>query len=357
MKKLLLYILCIVASLPLTSVSAQDDNSTPDRVEKPSIKEQTFQKTFDAERINELKLTNEHGFVHVSTWNEETVQVDIIVNIETRYESNLEDLLKLLTFTNRSYSKKLDLKTVFSEDFFSNYPFTINYMVKVPSRLNLSVTNSIGDVRIDSINGNINLTQSYGHLELTNIAKDKQHKLNLSFVEGRIDSFGQLTASFQNCTLNIGNGQKVNTETSYCMASFVNINSMNLKTFTDRLTVTNVDSLHLTGSQFIGKVEDLHTYLFCELNKGQIFVETTETLRELTLSNKEVKTSLTIPYSVSYQINGEVRNGAFTHPTPQALQLIKENNVISFSGKIGESETPQANLIVFNEDSSISIKN
>ncbi len=356
MKTLFIYIISFTFFCAGTLL-AQEENTDSTAVTKVYERNHLIKKDFDARSIDNLKVTNKHGFVYLSSWNEETIEVDIMVNMETRYESNLEDFLKLVSFEDRRYNKTIHFKTTFSDDFFSNNPFTINYLIKIPARLNLDIHNTIGDVKIDSISGSVELKHSYGNLELTRIATDKNHKLDLAFTEGLVDHFGTITANLNNCTLNINNGSKLTGQTTYCMTGITNVASLNLQTNTDRLTINQVDSLTLKGTQFIGKINNLSTYLFCELEKGQLTVGTTPSIKELTISNKQVNTSVSIPANVTYLINGEVTNGSFTHPTPQELQLFKEGKVISFSGKVGEAAEAQANLILFNEDSSLTIKN
>lgn len=312
---------------------------------------------FDAKHVSELKLNNEHGYINISGWDKETIEIELIVNIETKYSSEAETILELLSFRSRSYSQTLDFKTIFSEDFYSNHPFTINYNVKVPKRVNLNVKNSIGNVRIDSINAEVKLQQSYGNLEINELATDKQHKLKLSFVEGAINTIGDISVKLSNSTLNIANGAKIKGETQYCMASFNNIDVLDLESSTDRLTIVNCDSLTLKGSQLIGKVQDVKTYAFCEVETGQLNISTSANIKELTISNERANTTLSIPNSVSYYINGEVRNGLFIHPDSQLLQLYKEDDNVTFSGKIGNVEKHQANIILFNNDASITIKN
>jgi hypothetical protein len=356
MKALLIYIFCFTFFCT-NLLTAQEEYNDTTVINKVYERNHLIKKDFDARNIDDLKVTNKHGYVYITSWEEESIQVDIMVNMQTRYESNLEDFLKLVNFEDRRYSRTIHFKTTFSEDFFSNNPFTINYLIKIPARLNLNINNSIGDVKIDSISGNVDLKHSYGNLELTRIAHNKQHKLDLTFTEGLIDGFGDVIANFNNCTLNINRGHKLNGRTNYCMAGISDVHVMDLQTSTDRLTINQVDSLTLKGSHFIGKINDLSRYLFCELEQGQLTVETTSTINEITISNKKVKTTVTIPADVTYHINGDVTNGAFTHPDPQDLQLLRDNEVISFTGKVGDAAEAQANFIIFNEDSSITIKN
>ncbi|WP_430815884.1 hypothetical protein [Carboxylicivirga sp. RSCT41] len=349
--------LSLLTLLTLSFSSAQHYNRKSAEQKSVLKNGEAVIKEYGASNLNELKLTNKHGFVHVTTWDKDMVEIEVIANIETSSKTEAEEILKLIEFSDRIYSNKLDFKTVFLEDFFSNYPFTINFSVKVPARLNLTINNSIGDVKVENIDGTVNLKHSYGNLELSNLTSDKEHNFKLAFVEGLIDTFSVAKADFSNCTLNISHGTKLAGKTSYCMASFNNILSADIKSFTDRLTITNSDSIKLTGSQFIGKFEQVKTYVLCELDKGKLLIDAHESIKNINISNKSVNTTLVIPHSVSYRINGEVSNGSFIHPSPQELQLIKENDNITFSGLIGNESNNLANIILFNKEASITIKN
>ncbi|TRX65867.1 DUF4097 family beta strand repeat-containing protein [Carboxylicivirga sp. M1479] len=353
----LITLLCLI-SLPLVyTTKAQNYAFNKSEEAKDEIKNgEPIEKNYDAAPINELVINNEHGYITVSPWDQESINIRAVVHIETTNEEEAKEILEFLSFEEKRFSHKLQFSTVFDEHFFSNYTFTVNYDIKVPSRLNISVNNTIGDVKINDIKGIINLKHSYGNLDISNIGMDKEHTFELSFIEGVINTLGSAKAKLSNCTLNINNATSIKGQTSYCMASIVNTQSLNINTFTDRLIISNTDSLTLKGEQFIGKVEQLKNYLFCELKKGKLTVDTQESLSELTISNKRVETSITVPPSLSYIINGEVTNGSFTHPSPQMLQVFKENDNVTFSGKVG-NEINAANLILFNKDASITIKN
>lgn len=317
---------------------------------------QTIKYQFDAQKIKDLKIINQHGYVNISSWNKESIEIEIITRVETRSETFAEEVFDLISFDNRTYSNTLSFKTEFSEDFFSNYPFSINYTIKIPSRLNLNIDNSIGNLKVDSIQGMVKLAHKYGQLELKNLAINKEHKFDLSFVEGEVSSFGKAKINLSNCTLNFNKGEHLSGKTQYCMASIVDIQSVNIETFTDRLTITNSDSIEIKGSQFIGKINNVNSHLFCELERGQLMISASETIKDITISNNYVNTSLNMPRETSYQINGEVTRGNFIHPSSDQLTLIREDEKVNFSGSIGNNINPQANLILFNKDASITIK-
>ncbi len=314
-------------------------------------------KTYETKSIKNLKVSNKHGYVNVAVWPEESIEIRVVVDIQTKSETELEEILSLIELKGRTYSNTVDFKTVFLEDFYSNYPFTINYDIKVPAHINLNINNSIGDVKIVNSEGALSLRHSYGNLELKNIGKEQTHSLHLSFVEGMVDSIGTINSNFSNCTLNIANSNNISGDTKYSMTSISNAKSIHLNTFTDRLIVTQTDSVTVKGSQFIGKVDQLNTYAFCELDKGQLLLNANASIKELTLSNKQLNTTIILPAEVSYYINGEVSNGSFTHPDAKSLQLFNEEDNVTFSGKIGTSTQQPANLTLFVKDASLTIKN
>lgn len=347
---MLFVLFSFIAKAQLDTTSNQKTISHQGRVQR-------YLHDFDAQKIQNLKMVNQHGYINIATWDKESIEFEIIIRVETRSEALAEEVFDLISIDNRTYSNTLSFKTLFSEDFFSNHPFSINYLVKIPARLNLNIDNSIGDVRIDSVQGQVRLKHQYGKLELRDLAIDKQHELDLSFIEGLVETFGNAKVNLSNCTLNFNDGKRIIGNSKYCMETTANVNAVNLKTSTDRLTVTNADSVILKGEQFIGKIDQLNTHLFCELEKGQLLVSTSESIKDITISNNNVNTTLIIPHQTSYQLNGEVTRGNFIHPNPKQLSLIKENERVSFSGSIGDASSPHANLILFNRDSSITIKN
>ncbi|WP_430812214.1 MULTISPECIES: hypothetical protein [unclassified Carboxylicivirga] len=341
------FICCLLSLLP---AGAQVIESRVKSTER-------FMREFEAANIEHLKIANQHGNIFISAWDEDLVEVETLITLGTRNETAREEILEMISINQRNYSGILDYMTTFSEDFFSNYPFSIDYHVKMPARLNLIIDNSMGDVSIDSIMGVIKLTQSYGKLQLQDIAPNKKHHFDLTFVDGRMDNIGDGEFTFSNCNLQLTQGGSMKGQTQYGMLNFENFGALNITSNTDRIAIANIDSIQLSGNRCIAKLEQVSTSLFCELIKGQLNIDAAPSIKEITISNQAVNTTIKLPLGLAYIINGEVSNGRFTHPTPQHLQLFKENNRISFSGNIGGEASRPANVILFNKDAFITIKN
>lgn len=310
----------------------------------------------DASDLNSLRITNKHGNITITGWERDTIEIHTLINVNAPGSNSAEEVLDFLSIQRAQQGDQLTFRTHFDKEFFSNYPFRVEYSVNLPSRLILDIQNNLGDVLIQNIKGQILLQLDYGKLHLVNSNNLSTHQFKLNFVDAKIDSCRSANANLNNCTLNAKSVTKLTCKSEYSLFNLKQVQSIDINSSTDRININQSDSVKITGNQLIVNCTELNQYGFFELNKGQLTVDAGNNLSQLSADNKMANTTLTLPSSYSYLLNGEVFKGQFTHPQSNQLQLIKEGNGVSFSGKIKSSGQRKGQIILFNENSDLTIK-
>lgn len=307
-----------------------------------------------AKNVNTLTIINKHGNVIVNGWDKEIIEVTTLISVETTSYQTAEEILNFISIRSAETGRNVIFRTSINQEFFSNHPFKIAYTVNAPKRLQLDITNDLGDVFLNGINGNIKLDLNYGNLRLANSHNKEPHQMDINFSEARLDSCGTITGSLSNCTLTANSVEKIDFKSEYSTITTNQTNSVNLQSITDRIFITIIDTAQIKGDHLLVECHNLNKFGFFEIEKGQLTIDTTDELSQLTVSNDMANTNITLPKEYSYIINGEVTSGQFEHPNIDHLQVIKELNKISFSGKINTNLIGQ--LILFNENSDLQLK-
>lgn len=311
----------------------------------------------EADGIKLLELKNQHGNITIEGWDEENIEIHTLINVNSPGPNGAEEVLDFISIQRAQRGEKLIFRTQFDEEFFSNYPFNIDYHIKLPSRLNLKIKNKLGDIIIQNINGQISLDQSYGHLHLLQSDNLIHHELKLDFIEALIESTNSVNATFSNCTFNADSLKRLKAESEYSMLTVSNSKTSEIKSFTDRVQLNNCDSATIQGKQIIAQCKSLTGFGLFEINSGLLNIDLETSIKQLTISNENVNTNIKVPDSLSYHLNGEITSGNFSHPKASSLQLFKEYDKLSFSGKIGNDEVVTSEFILFNEHSDLNIQN
>lgn len=327
----------------------------------------TFSKTTDgygieenlqinASNIKSFSITNKHGNIIINGWDRDTIEIHTLINVNAPGPNSAEEVLDFISIQRAERDKQLIFRTQYDEEFFSNYPFNIDYTINLPSRLFININNNLGDVLIQNTDGQISLKLEYGNLHLINSNSQSTHQLNLNFVEAKFESCKAIHGQVSNCSVTSDKVGKIDFISEYSLFNFNQSNSIVLKASTDRINIEQSDSIHITGTQLLVNCTSLNRYGFVEIEKGQLTIDATNELSQLSVSNKRANTTLILPLNYSYILNAEVSIGQFTHPNSNLLQLLKEENSLSISGKIQSSSATFGQLILFNENSNLTIK-
>jgi DUF4097 and DUF4098 domain-containing protein YvlB len=132
--------------------------------------EETFQKTFTLKSDGSFSLKNTNGFIHISTWNRDEVDVNA-KKIARRRESDL-DRVKIEADAS---SDAVRIDTVYEK--YRNLRVTVNYEIKVPEGCRIELARStngdielagrFGKVKAGTTNGDIRLESATGQAELS----------------------------------------------------------------------------------------------------------------------------------------------------------------------------------------------
>ncbi|MBN2612730.1 MAG: hypothetical protein JXB00_14330 [Bacteroidales bacterium] len=183
----------------------------------PSLKAQEYTKRIEKSyRVNNsttVDVFNKYGKIHIVTWEKDSVRFDIRLKIKATSDSRLNKLRNSIDFdfTGTEYyviaktrigtntgAIFSDLADIAGSLMPSDNKVTIDYIVMMPRHINLKLENKFGDVYIDDLDGNINLTLSNGELKANELTGNTI--INLSSADAVINSVkeGKINVSYSN---------------------------------------------------------------------------------------------------------------------------------------------------------------
>ncbi|MDW3193231.1 MAG: DUF4097 family beta strand repeat-containing protein [Cytophagales bacterium] len=152
-------------------------------------KSKTINKTFEVDKNDIISIKNSFGQVHVTTWDESNVAVEIEVSVESRSDSRLQQLLDDISVEFDEQSDGIYMRTNLDVNTRSYEDFEVNYTVKLPGENKLDVKNEHGDIYMDDRSGEVDVDLSYGDLKAGKLAAGGE--LKLAFVNADIKGFGK----------------------------------------------------------------------------------------------------------------------------------------------------------------------
>jgi len=135
-----------------------------------------------------LTVINKFGSVVTETWDKNNIVVDVTVKVEHPSADRARKLLDMIKVEFTEEGGNLKAETIFDDDFSSinwkgsNNNFSINYVIKMPARVNFDVTNKYGNTVIDELSGHVMANIKYGDLTADKLTRGNTKPLNTIMV-------------------------------------------------------------------------------------------------------------------------------------------------------------------------------
>ena len=318
-----------------------------------------FHKEYTAGPNTTLDISNRYGSVVVETNDQNQVVIDVKVTVELPSRERAE---KLISYIDVQFSQMEDLikaKTVIDEKFnFTGWGsgskrFSINYTVKMPARLNLSLANRYGNTELEEIRGLVKLDIKYGNLTADNLARGNEKPMNylsLAYGKAEIVSAGWLDVMLRYCgNFVVEKSQALLLDSKYSKIDIEEISSIVGETRYDNIQIGKINNLVLDAGYADINVEELTKKLKFDGGYGNLSVENIpKGFESLETDSRYIGVKLGIDSDASYQLDARLSYGdlKFNEENFQHERRIVENNSSETSGIVGKESSPSSKVKV-----------
>jgi len=318
-----------------------------------------FHKEWTAGAGTTLDISNRYGKVVVETSDQNQVTVDVKVTVEY---PNRDRAQRLLDYIDVQFSQDGDLlkaKTVIDDKFnFSGWSggsrrFSIDYSVKMPSKINFTLVNRYGNSELEKIEGIVKLDIKYGNLNAVNLTRGNDKPLNhisLAYGKAEIESAGWLDATVRySGNFFIDKCQALLLDSKYSKIQINDISSVVGETKNDKLEIENINNLVLDAGYTDINVGELTKKLKFTGGYGSISVESIPAgFESIETDSRYIGVRLGIDSNASYELDARTSYGdlKFDESNFQNQRRIVENNSNETSGVVGKESSPSSKVLV-----------
>lgn len=316
-----------------------------------------FHKEYTAQKGSKLELNNRYGDIVVQT--SETDQVVIKVKVTLNYPSK-ERAEKLISYIDVQFSEGdnyLSAKTIIDDRFSFNgwsddsRRFTIDYDVKMPVWMDLSLVNKYGNTDLDDLSGLVDLDIKYGNLTASKLTRGNEkplNTLNLAYGKGSIDDAGWLDATVRySGNFTVSKCQALLLSSKYSNDHIGTISSVVGESKYDKLKIDEISNLVLDAGYADINIGTLTKKLECTGGYGSLNVDRVPSgFESIKTDTHYMGVKVAIDEGASYKLEGYVRYGSlkFNEDNFRNQRRIIENNSSEISGIVGKESSPTATV-------------
>jgi hypothetical protein len=310
----------------------------------------------NSSEVDKVEIINKHGDINITTWSKKSVKINAIIKVNGTNSKDAEIVLKRISIESSNNNGLLSVQTSFSNKFYSNLPFNINYDVYLPAGHDIDIKNRFGNINLESLTGNIKIDLEYGKLHHKGFELVKKIEGNLTFADAEVGSFSVANLKLSNSNITLQNVENGSLSGEYCNIKLSRAGKLNIDMETGRFQIKQVRDITLNGNFLFSSIDEIYEKGHIEITNGLLIIGTlSDRLKELSVFNKNAPIQLSIPSSLSYNLQGEVTNGQFRHYKAAEFEIIKDFETISFSGTQNDQQKG-ASIVLFNSNAGINIE-
>jgi hypothetical protein len=245
----------LILMLIAATLSAQDNNCY-------------IRKTFSVKMGNTLRLSNKYGDVNIITVKDDSLSVCATITIVQDNHDLALNSKKLVTISLEKLKDTVYVSTLFDKKFFSEEfrqgrkSFNIDYLIKVPAYMDLSIIEEFGNIAVEELTGTLNVRLSQGVLSAKRLTKGNVKPISTIYVDHgkvNIDELNWMTLTLLNCSsVNIEKAQALMITSSISKIRFGDISSLVINSKSDSYSIKSINNIlsESTYSEFdIGKLD------------------------------------------------------------------------------------------------------
>jgi hypothetical protein len=269
-------------------------------------KEKKIERSFDVNKNAKLKIDNRFGNVDITTWNQNKIEITVIVTTNGNNEQEVQRRLDEITveFSGSKSQVTAQTKIGSSKSGWSifgnrsgNVNMKINYSVKMPAANSLDLRNDYGAINLNKINGDARITCNYGSFIIGELL-GSNNTLNFDYTtSATIGKASNLTINADYSEFVLNEGENVIFKGNYTRSEFKEITSaLEFEGSYGRLTVGKAKNFNGKTRYVTSSFESITGYFGMNSNYGKITID----LLEKSFSNVVITaryTNIDISYS------------------------------------------------------------
>lgn len=304
----------------------------------------TIRKEFRTQSDGLVELTNKHGDIEITTWDENRVSIKVIITVDACNEDDAQQVFDRIEIDFDNQSKYVSAQTSISDKNKSWWKslkgcetsYSIDYLVSMPASNNLIVENKYGDLYIDELDREAEVTLGYGNLRMEGVGDNLQ--LEFSYGNGfiveagknlqaeirygktKITEVGNARIQSKYSTIEIESCETLESETKYDRyyvgeaKAFINTGKY------DNFQLDEVSEIKIETEYSDLKVNELYKAMNATMKYGGAKISSLQPgFSELELEGKYTSYKIYVESGTDYQLQADGRYAGIDYP--RAMQV------------------------------------
>lgn len=252
-------------------------------IEGGHTKEKKISKKFNVAADAILKINNSYGNIDISTWDQNTVSIEVFIKTNGNDEEKVQQKLDDIRIEFNQTSAGVSAITHFSKEsnsFWnmlfgnnSNVNMEINYIIKAPVTNNVDLNNEYGNIFIDKLKGNSKISCDYGRIAIGELLGTSN---NINFDYSRNSHFDYINKAIINADYSdftIGEAKTLNINADYTKSHIKKVELIQFSADYGSMNVEKLKRIVGTGDYISVKLGQVFQSAELDLDYGNLEID------------------------------------------------------------------------------------
>jgi hypothetical protein len=238
----------------------------------------TLTKEYTVSVDNTVDISNRHGDLTITTWNNNKVSIEVIITVRSSSEEAADKRFNSINVNfdqeeNRVIAKTVINKKKFNWNFFGNsnsINTQIDYIIKMPLANHVDLKNDYGSIFIDKLEGKCKINCDYGSIRIGEL-RNIDNMINMDYGSSSSIDFihnGKIKTDYS--SLSIDNADYLKIIADYSTIEIGDVNNLSYKNDYGSLKINKVDIIKGNGDYLSLKVYNLHKSFLVDSDYGSL---------------------------------------------------------------------------------------
>ena len=200
-----------------------DDVSYTDDRQDGNALTKSYTKTYPVDGNDQVVLDNRYGSITVNTWARNEVKVDVQIRVNAGNNDAAQKLLDNVNISDSKDGNNVAFKTNINEmkntwmsilkGTGGNHQLQIDYIVYMPSRNGLVISNRYGGIILPNLDGKVTINSAYGNLAAKTLSNESV--IQLKYGNADIEAVGNIAIELSYGNLRLGSANNLSANLSY----------------------------------------------------------------------------------------------------------------------------------------------
>ncbi len=277
-------------------------------------KQKTIKKEYSVNSDALLKVNNSYGNLNITSWNENRILIEVHIKTNGNSEEKVQKKLDEITVDFEASSNMVSARTIFNKGKSNwgwnwgrnnNVNMQIDYIIKVPVKNSVHLSNDYGNINLDRIDGHAKINCDYGRLEIGEL-RGRNNQLSFDYTSkstiGYINS-GKISADYSGFTIEKAGDLEISAD--YTNSTVKQMENLQYSSDYGNIEVGEANNVQGNGDYINVKLGTIHGNVDITADYGSIRIE--EMAEDA--GNVQIRTDYTgikIGYNAQYYFDFEI---------------------------------------------------